>query len=58
VVVILAHLANEVAEKAHQMTLYDTFAAEKIEEGRSIFGIYPATDSSQAEFAKWRHKRK
>lgn len=25
-------------------TLYDTFAAEKIEEGRSIFGTYPATD--------------
>jgi len=57
VVVIPAHLANEVAEEAYQMTLYEAFAAEKINEGRSIFGIYPATDSSRAEYAEWDRKR-
>lgn len=54
VIVIPAHLANEVAAEAHEMTLYDEFAAAKIQEGRKVFGLYPATDSSRAEHAQWR----
>jgi regulator of RNase E activity RraA len=53
VVVIPAHIANEVAEEAGQMTRYDEFAAEKIREGRSIFGLYPSDEASRAEFAAW-----
>ena len=58
VVVIPAHLANEIAEEAYEMTLYEEFAAEKVREGRSIFGLYPATDASLAEYAAWDRRRR
>jgi regulator of RNase E activity RraA len=58
VVVIPAHLGNEVAEEAYQMTRYDEFAAEKIREGRGVLGLYPPTDASRAEFAGWDSRRK
>jgi len=58
VVVIPSHLANEVAVEAHEMTLYDEFAAAKIQEGRRVFGLYPATEASRAEHAGWRASRK
>ncbi|MDX6751605.1 ribonuclease activity regulator RraA [Geminicoccaceae bacterium 1502E] len=54
VVVIPAHLANEVAEEAFEMTAYEDFVGEKVMEGRRIFGIYPPTEESRAEFAAWR----
>lgn len=55
VVVIPAAMANVVAEEAWEMTRYESFAAEKIREGRSVYGIYPATDASRAEYAGWQH---
>jgi len=58
VVVIPAAVANEVAEEAHAMTGYEAFAAEKVREGRSIFGLYPATDASRAEYADWATQRR
>lgn len=54
VIVIPAHLAGEVAAEAVEMTAYETFAGEKISEGRSIFGLYPATDVSRKEFKDWK----
>ncbi len=57
VVVIPARLANEIAAEAHEMTLYDEFAAEQIRAGRSIVGLYPATEASRAEHTAWRAKR-
>jgi len=32
------------------------FVQEKVEEGRSIFGIYPPSAEALAEFARWREK--
>jgi regulator of RNase E activity RraA len=58
VVAIPAHLANEVAAEAHALTLYEVFAAEKISQGRSIFGLYPATDASRAEYLNWDRTRR
>lgn len=58
VVVIPARMANEVAAEAHDMTLYDEFAAEQIRGGRSVVGLYPPTEASRAEHAAWRSKRK
>jgi regulator of RNase E activity RraA len=55
VVVIPAHLADEIADEAVEMTAYEDFATEKVLEGRSIRGLYPATDpQSKVEFAAWR----
>jgi regulator of RNase E activity RraA len=57
VVVIPAHLADEVAAQAHEATQYDEFAAEQIRGGRSVVGLYPPTDASRAEHAAWRKKK-
>ena len=55
VVVIPAHLADEVAAEAVEMTAFEDFVQEKVMEGRSIFGLYPPTDEqSRVEFAAWR----
>ena len=55
VVVIPAHLADEVAEEAVAMTAFEDFVSEKVNEGRSILGLYPATEErTREEFAAWR----
>ncbi|WP_137176771.1 ribonuclease activity regulator RraA [Roseomonas sp. AR75] len=55
VIVIPAHLAEEIAAEGTEMTAYEDFVAEKVAEGRSIRGLYPATDpKSLEEFAAWR----
>ena len=55
VVVIPAHLADEVAVEAVEMTAFEDFVQEKVMEGRSILGLYPPTDEqSRVDFAAWR----
>jgi regulator of RNase E activity RraA len=58
VVVIPAHLADEIAAEAVEMTAFEDFVTEKVNEGRSILGLYPPTDDpSRVEFAAWRAAR-
>jgi regulator of RNase E activity RraA len=55
VVVIPAHLADEVAEEAVEMTAFENFVTEEVMKGRSILGLYPATDEqTRIDFAAWR----
>jgi regulator of RNase E activity RraA len=55
VVVIPAHLADEIAEEAVEMTAFEDFVTEQVQNGRSIIGLYPATnEQTLAEFAAWR----
>ena len=55
VVVIPAHLADEVADEAVEMTAFEDFVQAKVMEGRSILGLYPPTDEqSRVDFAAWR----
>jgi regulator of RNase E activity RraA len=55
VVVIPAHLADEVAAEAVEMTVFEDFVQEKVMEGHSILGLYPPTDEqSRVDFAAWR----
>jgi len=55
VVVIPAHLADEVADEAVEMTVFEDFVLAKVLEGRSILGLYPPTDErSRIDFAAWR----
>ncbi len=54
-VVIPAHLADEIADEAVEMTAFEDFVTEKVSEGRSILGLYPPTDEqSKVDFAAWR----
>lgn len=55
VIIIPAHLADEIAAEATEMTAFEDFVTEKVKEGRSILGLYPPTDEANlAEFATWR----
>jgi regulator of RNase E activity RraA len=55
VVVIPAHLADEVAAEAVEMTVFEDFVTEQVLQGRSILGLYPATDEqTRSDFAAWR----
>jgi regulator of RNase E activity RraA len=54
VVIIPAHMANEVAAEAFEMTAYEDFVIEKVRAGSGIFGLYPANAQSKSEFALWR----
>lgn len=55
VFVIPAHLADEVADEAVEMTAFEDFVGEEVLKGRSILGLYPATDpKTKDNFAAWR----
>jgi regulator of RNase E activity RraA len=57
VVVIPAHLVDEVAAEAVEMTAFEDFVTEEVGKGRSILGLYPATDpQTSVDFAAWRKK--
>ncbi len=58
VLVLPAHLADELAVEAVEMTVFEDFVQEKVMEGRSILGLYPPTDpQSRTDFAAWREAR-
>ena len=55
VVILPAHLADEIAAEALEMTVFEDFATDQVANGRSILGLYPPTDpQTPAEFAAWR----
>ena len=56
VVVIPAHIADEVAAEAVEMTVFEDFVIEMVQQqGRSILGLYPPTsEQSRIDFAAWR----
>jgi len=57
VVVIPSHLAQEIAAEATEMTAFEDFVTEEVRKGRSILGLYPATDEqTKLDFAAWRKK--
>ena len=55
VIIIPAHLADEVAQEATEMTAFEDFVSEQVHAGASIIGLYPATkDETLEKFAAWR----
>ena len=55
VIVIPAHLADEIAIEAREMTAYEDFVMTKVQAGATIIGLYPATkDENLDAFKKWR----
>jgi regulator of RNase E activity RraA len=57
VVVIPQTIAEEVADEAFEQTAYEDFVQEKVQEGRSIFGIYPPAAQGREEFKRWRAEK-
>jgi regulator of RNase E activity RraA len=57
VVVIPADISREIADEATEMTVFEDFVTEQVLEGRSILGLYPATDAQTlADLAEWRKR--
>jgi regulator of RNase E activity RraA len=54
VAVIPAHLADEVAEEAFEACQYEEFVQHRISQGASLFGLFPATESSLLEYKAWK----
>ncbi|MEQ8291377.1 MAG: ribonuclease activity regulator RraA [Roseovarius sp.] len=57
VMVIPAHLADEIAEECTGMETFEDFVLEEVEGGAPIIGLYPCTkDENQEKFETWRKK--
>jgi regulator of RNase E activity RraA len=55
VVVIPAALADEIADEAYEMTAFEDFVTEQVNNGMAIYGLYPATnEQTLVDFAAWR----
>lgn len=54
VIVIPRDILETIADECEQMTLYEAFVMEHVQQGKSIIGLYPLTDSKlQNEFKSW-----
>jgi len=57
VVIIPSSIADEIALEAFEMTAFEDFVTEQVQEGHTIIGLYPPTlQKSKDEFAAWRIK--
>lgn len=57
VVVIPSLIADEIAAETAEMTVFEDFVAEEVKKGRSIIGLYPATqEQTLTDFAAWRKR--
>ncbi|MEO9779885.1 MAG: ribonuclease activity regulator RraA [Sedimentitalea sp.] len=57
VMVIPAHLADEIADECTNMESYEDFVLEQVNEGAGIIGLYPATDEeSLVKYDAWRKR--
>ncbi|MGJ7608809.1 ribonuclease activity regulator RraA [Variovorax sp. LT1R20] len=58
VIVLPAHMADELAAEAVEMTAFEDFVQEQVLQGRSILGLYPPTEEqSRDDFAAWRQAK-
>ncbi|UII76792.1 ribonuclease activity regulator RraA [Flagellimonas sp. HMM57] len=58
VMVIPKDIADDVAIECLDMTLYEEFVMETVQQGASVIGLYPLTDSKLiSEFELWKSKR-
>lgn len=58
VVCIPAHMVDEIADEAFEMTVFEDFVQERVGDGASTFGLYPATDpETMPAFEAWRQAK-
>lgn len=49
VIIVPAHLADEIADEATDMTKYEDYVVERVLAGESIIGLYPKTSDTEAQ---------
>uniref|UniRef100_A0A2A4YUA4 Ribonuclease activity regulator RraA n=1 Tax=OCS116 cluster bacterium TaxID=2030921 RepID=A0A2A4YUA4_9PROT len=58
VVVIPGELADEIADEATKMTIFENFVAQRVLGGQSIVGLYPPTDpQTLVDFEQWKQDK-
>ena len=57
VVVVPAHLAEEVARDALPQEEYERFAIEQVRQGRGLKGLYPPSEATLTEYEAWRRRQ-
>jgi regulator of RNase E activity RraA len=58
VVVLPAHMAEELSMEAVEMTAFEDFVSERVMAGQSILGLYPPTDErNKTAFEAWRREK-
>jgi regulator of RNase E activity RraA len=57
IVVIPAHMAEEVADEAFEQTAFEDFVEERVRDGESIFGLYPPAPEAEQAFTVWRQQK-
>jgi regulator of RNase E activity RraA len=58
VMVIPAHLAEEIADECAEMEHFEAFVLEEVNAGAAVIGLYPATSEKHLhKYAQWRTKR-
>ena len=59
VMVIPAHLADEIAEECLNMESFEEFVLDEVNAGATIIGLYPCTrPENEAKYARWRERQK
>jgi len=56
VVIIPAHLADEIALEAKGMEKFEAWVVDQVKSGRSILGLYPPNEATRAEFEAYAAK--
>ena len=58
IMVIPANIVNEVADECLQMTLFEEFVMEKVQNGHTIIGLYPLVDENiKTAFESWKSNK-
>lgn len=57
VIVLPAHLADEIADECKGMESYEDFVIDQVRAGETIIGLYPCTkEENQTKYEEWRKK--
>jgi regulator of RNase E activity RraA len=54
VIVIPAHLAEEVAAATVEQERFERFVMEEIRRGQPVIGTYPPNDATRARYLAWK----
>src|SRR5688500_5078605 len=57
VVAIPANIAEDVAREAAAQSQFEDWVEAKVREGRSIFGLYPPSAETRAEYEAWKKRK-
>ena len=53
VIIVPAHLADEIAAEAREMETYEAWVLDQVKAGVSIIGLYPMNDETRARYDAW-----